>query len=134
MENLSKENKAGKNPQPNDQVQLEIETVTPETEKDVVPTQQSEKTENNNKSQDHVANSNQADGNIGTDDDQVVNDNKEDQEEGSSEQKLPTENKSDNKESAEKDADAENDEDGKDKKQEGSATDPVSDQIETVTP
>lgn len=38
MENKDQEIKTTKDPQPSDQVQLEIETVTPDTEKDIVPT------------------------------------------------------------------------------------------------
>jgi hypothetical protein len=48
MENSSRENKnmsIQNSPKPSDQVQLEIETVTPDTEKEVVPTENS-----NNKS------------------------------------------------------------------------------------
>ncbi|WP_199119043.1 hypothetical protein [Pedobacter sp. ASV28] len=44
MENSSRENKnmpIQNSPKPSDQVQLEIETVTPDTEKDVLPTESS---------------------------------------------------------------------------------------------
>ena len=46
MENKDQENKAAKDPQPSDQVQLEIETVTPDTEKNVVPTTNSDQLAN----------------------------------------------------------------------------------------
>ena len=46
MENKDQENKAAKDPQPSDQVQLEIETVTPDTEKNVVPTTNSDQSVN----------------------------------------------------------------------------------------
>ena len=38
MENSKYGNAVHENPKPTDQVQMEIETVTPDTEKDVVPT------------------------------------------------------------------------------------------------
>ena len=46
MENKDQENKVNQDPKPTDQVQLEIETVTPDTEKDVVPTTNSDQLAN----------------------------------------------------------------------------------------
>lgn len=46
MENKDQENKVNQDPKPTDQVQLEIETVTPDTEKDVVPTTNSDQSAN----------------------------------------------------------------------------------------
>lgn len=42
MENSKNESKVNENPKPTDQVQMEIETVTPDTEKNVVPTTEAE--------------------------------------------------------------------------------------------